>query len=119
MPVVRVVQVTANHVIGVITVRNWVVSAIRAVPMCRSVDTAVVPLCTRIGVRGVDGDHVLVATVTVYVMKVTVVQIVAMTVMLNCPVATAFLVLMVVTFVNAMRTHAFLLRRCSQGIRWM
>jgi hypothetical protein len=117
MPAVRVMQVTADHVIGMVAVRDRIVPAIRTMPMGGSVGSAVVPLRAGVGVRGVDGDRVLFATVTVNVMKVTVVQIVAMTFMLNRPVATAFLVPVLVTFVNAMRAHAFLLRRCCQGIR--
>ena len=70
---------------------------------------AIVPLRARIGVFHADVDRVLVEMIAVDVMKVAVVQEIAMTIVLDGPVTAAWFVLVVVPLVNPMRTHAVLL----------
>jgi hypothetical protein len=99
------VQVTVHDVVDVLAVRDRSMTAAVTVTMRPGVCAAFVPWCAGVRILLIHCDGVLVEVVAVDVMKVPVVQVVAVTVMLDDLVAAAFLVLVLVFLVNAVRTH--------------
>ncbi|HXN31945.1 MAG TPA: hypothetical protein VN894_08790 [Polyangiaceae bacterium] len=102
----RVVKMAVDDVIDVLAVRDRGVAAARAVTMRAGVRSAVVPLRAGIRVLLADRDGVLVEVVTVDMVKMAIVQVVAMTLVLDDRVTAAFLVLVLVFLVNEMGAHA-------------
>jgi hypothetical protein len=96
---VRVVQVAAHDVVGVIPVRNRLVTAPRPVDVPGGVPAAVVRRCTTGRVGGGDIQVVLVHMVAVRVVQVAVVQVVGVAVVLDGGVPAPRPVLMVVVVV--------------------
>lgn len=76
VPVVLVVEVPRNQVVGVISMRHRRVAAPRAVAVVLRVATAGVRRRARRGIRPIDGDGVLVDVIAVDVMEVTVMKVV-------------------------------------------
>jgi hypothetical protein len=96
MIAVRMMQVTVHQIIRVVAVRHGFVAAAYAVDMARFVAAAVVLRGTRVGVRGVDGQHMFVDMIAVRMMQVPVVQIIRVPIMFHRRMAAASAVLMVV-----------------------
>lgn len=86
--IMRVVQVPIYEVADVIAMRDRRVPATRAVDVVGIVTAAVMTLGTFVWVFTIYCDGVLVDMITMRMMKVTVMEIVNMTVMLNGDVAT-------------------------------
>lgn len=103
--VVRMVQVTVDEVVDVVTVRHRLVAAVRSVDVVGRVGTAGVVgrAGPRVGVA--DGDDVLVHMVLVRVMQMTVVEEVDVAVVADCGVAAALAVDMVVVVMDVMVAH--------------
>jgi len=79
---VRVVQMTVDEVIDVITVRDGWMPAIRAVRVVRCMPVARMTGRASIRVGPTDGDRALVDVVAVHLVKMTVVEIVDVPVVL-------------------------------------
>jgi hypothetical protein len=78
MPVVRMMQVAVHQVVDVIAMRDRVVSASGPVAMLAVMGGAPVSVRAGIGVRGADGNHVLVHMAVMRMMQMAVVQVVQM-----------------------------------------
>jgi len=83
MTTVRMVEVTVHQVVGMVAVRNRLVSAIRPMYMAFLVPSAIVVRGTRCRVFSTYGDLVLVNMITVRVVEVPIVKIVLMAVVLH------------------------------------
>ena len=96
VPVVRMVEVAVHEVVDVIPMRHGLVPASRTVHVTRLMPvTAVIGRAVG-GVRGIDGDPVLVAVIVVRMMQVPLVQVVDVTLVTNGDVAAVLTVLMIV-----------------------
>jgi hypothetical protein len=103
---VRVMEVAVDDVVGVVTVRDGVVTARRAVDVVLLVARAGAVLRSAAGgVLSVDRERVLVDVVAVCMMEMTVVQEVLVPVVLDLLVAAVSAVLMVVSFVRLVIRH--------------
>lgn len=80
---VRVVEVAADQIIGVIAVRNCLVPALRAVVVARVVSGTAVRRRALRGVGSTDADAVLVDVIAMNVMQVPVMKIVAVVAVLD------------------------------------
>lgn len=83
MATVHVVQVTLDDVVGVISVRDRVVAAARAVRVVLAVLLAVVRWRALRWVRAADVERVLVDVVAMHVMEMAVMQVVLVTAVLD------------------------------------
>jgi hypothetical protein len=97
---VRMVQMTSDQVVDVITVRNRLVATIGAVLVSSAMLPAVVLRGAAFGVDVADLENVLVDVITVRVMQMTVVQVVEMIVVLDRSMAAGRPVLMIVAGVD-------------------
>ncbi len=95
MIAVRMMQVTVYQIIRVVAMWNGFVTAALSVDMARLVAAAVVLRCTRVGVRGVDGQHMFVNMIAVRMMQMPVVQVIRVPIMFHRRMAAASAVLMV------------------------
>lgn len=86
---VRVVQVARDEVVDVVAVGDWLVAAALAVDVAVAMSLAGVAGAAVRGVRGVDGEAVLVDVVTVDVVQVAVVQVVGVALVRDGGVAAA------------------------------
>ncbi len=89
---VRVVEVSADEIIGVIAVWNRLMSAARAVGVAWFVSPTTVRRCALRRVGRIDSDAALVDVIAVNAMQMAVVQIVAMVAVLNALMSAAGLV---------------------------
>ncbi len=80
---VRVVEVAADEIIGVIAVRNYLVPTARAMGVALFVPRTAVRRRALRGIGRIDRDAALVDVIAVDAMHVTVVQIVAVVAVLN------------------------------------
>jgi hypothetical protein len=96
MIAVRMVEVAADEIIGVIAVRNCLMSAARAMGVVLFVFPTAVRWGARRGIGRVDADAVLIDVIAVNVMQVTVMQIVAVVAVPNALMSATGLVDMLV-----------------------
>jgi len=101
-----VMQVPLDEIVGVITVRHLLMTAIWSVLMAAGVRAAIMLGRTGRGVLSVNLDRVLVDVILVGMMEMTVVQIVDMTVVLDRGVAAIRAVSMIVAGVGGMLRSA-------------
>jgi len=101
-----VMQVPLDEIVGVITVRHLLMTAIWSVLMAAGVRAAIMLGRTGRGVLSVNLDRVLVDVILVGMMEMTVVQIVDMTVVLDRGVAAIRAVSMIVAGVGGMLKSA-------------
>jgi len=101
---VGVVKRPIDEIVHMLAVRNLFMAAIGAVDVIRGVRSAYWRAPVRI--RAAHGDDVLVNVVAVRVMKVPVVQVVDVSVVLNCGVAATGSVLMLVRWVRLVIFHS-------------
>jgi hypothetical protein len=106
MPGVRVVQVPAHEVIGVIAVRHALVPAAGAVRVAALVRAARVRGRAVVAVRPTHREHVLVRVIAVDVVQVPVVQVVGVVLVPNGRMAAAIAVAMSVLGVRVMVAHS-------------
>jgi hypothetical protein len=99
VPVVGVVEVTVDDVVGVVAVRDHLVTTVGAVCVILAVVGAGVGRSAVGGVLGVDGENVLVNVVAVDVMEVAVVEKVFVAIVLDRLVSAVGPVRVVVVFV--------------------
>ena len=85
-----VMQVAADEVIGVITVRDGGMTAARAMRVIPGVSSAIVAGCATSGIGGADRQRVFVRVPRVHVMQVPVVEIVGVTVVRDGDVPAAW-----------------------------
>jgi len=109
--VVRVVQVPADEIVGVVAVRNRLVAAIRAVSVSLIVPGTTVRWGALRWIRSIHFDAALVDVIAVNLMQVPVMQVVAVVAMVNALVSTAGLVNMLVGCVGFVIAHENLLVR--------
>ena len=102
---VRVVQVPADEIVGVVAVGNRFVSAIRAMSVPLIVSATAVRGRALLWIRGIDRDAALIDVVAVDVMQMPLVQVVAVVAMVNALVATAGLMDMLVCRVRLVVAH--------------
>lgn len=115
--IARVVQVVAHQIVHVIAVRDRLVSTRRSMLVRLLVPCTGVIRSAYRGVGRADVEAVLVHVVSVGVMHVTLVQVVAMAIVLDGPVAAAVAVDMGMARVNGM-IHGYLLSifgSCGSG----
>jgi hypothetical protein len=93
---VRVMEVAADEIIGVIAVRNGLMPAARAMSVALLVAPTAVRRCALRRIGRIDSDAALVDVIAVDAMHVTVVQIVAVVTVLNALVSAARLMNMLV-----------------------
>ncbi len=103
--VVRVVQVPADEIVGVVAVRNCLVTAIRAVRVFLIVPGTAVRRGALRRIRSIDFDAALVDVIAVNVMQVPVMEVVAVVAMVNALVSTTGLVNMLVRCVRLVVAH--------------
>jgi len=103
MVAVRVVQVAVHEVIHVIAVRHGFMAAARAVDMSGFV--AVARRGAAVGIRGADFDDVFIDVAGVWMMQVSVVQVVNMAVVFHRGMAAVAAVLVIVMGVNFAVVH--------------
>ncbi len=117
----RMVQMTINKVIGMVAVRNGLMTAAGTVDMPGSASVNLKRLGAAVGVLGADRKEVLVDMCFMRMMKVAVVQVVGVPVVLDCDVAASGSVLMWMTFVNNMLVHdanTSIVETCLLRIPW-
>jgi hypothetical protein len=102
---VGVVQMTGDQVIDVVTVRDRLVSAALAVDVIGGVIAALMIRRAAVGMRGVDGHHVLVDVPVVGVVQMTVVNVVRVVPVHDGDVPATGTVLVRMIFVNCMLAH--------------
>jgi hypothetical protein len=102
---VGMVEVAIDQVVDVVAVRNRRMAAVGSVHMAFLVPAAVMGRGAAIGVGGIDLENVLIDVVRMWMMQVSVVQVVHMTLVLNGQVATAGSMLVVVVRVNLAVAH--------------
>jgi hypothetical protein len=73
MRAMRVVQMTFDEEIGVVAVRNSLVTAIESVPVLGSVSAALVLRCAAVGILPPDGEAMFIDMAIVDVMEMSVV----------------------------------------------
>lgn len=101
---VGVVKRPIDEIVHMVAVRNLLMAAVGAVDVIRGVRSAHWRAAVRI--RAAHGDDVLVNVVAVRVVKVPVVQVVDVSVVLNCGVAATGSVLMLVCWVRLVIFHS-------------
>ncbi len=102
---VRVVQVPADEIVGVVAMGNRLVSATRAVRVPFIVPATAVRGRALGRIRGIDGEAALVDMVAMNMVQMPVVQVVAVVAMANALMATAGLMDMLMCFVRLVVTH--------------
>jgi hypothetical protein len=107
---VRVVEVIADQVVGVIAVRHRFVPAAAPVPVIAGVIAAGVRRRAGVGVLGADVDRALVDVIAMRVVEMALVDIVGMVAVLDRGVTTAGTVLVLMPVVLAMLCHGEALR---------
>ena len=100
VPVVGMVEVTVDQVVGVVAVLDGFVSAIRSVYVRRVVAVASMIGRAPLGVIRVLSEHVLVYVVAVNMMEVTVIHVVEVSFMMHSGVAAVAPVLVAVSVVS-------------------
>ena len=105
VPAVRMMQVPADEVVGVVTVRDRIVATSRAVRVRRIVRAAGVGGRARVRVLSADRDRTLVDVVVVDAVEVTVVKVVGVAVVRHGGVAASGTMLMGVVVVLGMGAH--------------
>ena len=118
VPAVCVVQVAIDDVVGVVAMRDRVVTARRTVDVIRRVAARAVRRRAGVGVCATDRQRVLVDMACVRVVKMPVVQEVLVPVVLDLFVAAARPVLMVVAFVGLVIGHLLFLLVCQSSCLW-
>lgn len=98
--IVRMVQVTSDDVVHVISVWNRLVTAIRPVIVVTSMVVTAVIGSTLVRVRIVDVQFVLIDMIIMDVVKMTIMEVVPMISMLDSLVSATFSVLMLMFIVN-------------------
>jgi hypothetical protein len=102
---VRMMQMTIDQVVDVITVRHHFVAAIGPVHMPRRMTCAAVLRRAAIRVAGTDGNHVLIDMVAMHVMQMAVMQEIDVAVVTHRSVTTLRTVLVVVLGMLAAAGH--------------
>lgn len=117
MTAARMVEMTADDVVDVVSVRDRDVSAARTVSMSLVVAGAGMARCARRGIANPDGQRVLVDVVTVDVMHVAVVQIVLVTVVRDRRMSAALAVLVIVIGMGLMGSHGLAPSTLHQSLK--
>ncbi|MCI0915157.1 hypothetical protein [Pseudomonas putida] len=102
---VRVVEVAIDQVIDMITMGDRLMPAARAVGMVGSMAATLVAGGATVGILAVGFQCVFIDMVAMYVMQVPVVQVIDMPIVLDCSVAAAGFVLMVMVGMLVAGTH--------------
>jgi len=99
------VQMTFHQVINVITVGHGFVTTAVSMFVTAVVAAALVLRCAICRIGAANAQRVIVHMIAMYVMEVTVMKIVFMTIMLDCLVTTTFSMFMVMSFMFASASH--------------
>jgi len=112
MITVRMVQMTIDQVIDMVTMGHRLMAAAWAMYMAGGVAGALMVWRAALGILSVNRQAVLVNMIAMHMVQVAVVQVIDMTIMLNRRMATARLVLMVMVGVFRASTHDSCLILC-------
>ncbi len=105
----RVVQVAVDQVIDMVAVGNRLMAATRAMNVVGGMAATLVAGCAALGVLAVGFQYVFVDMIAMHVMQVPIMQIIDMSIVFDCRMAAARLVLMVMVWMLVAGTHSVLL----------
>jgi hypothetical protein len=105
MVAVRMMQVTLDQIIDVIAMRDGGMAAVRAVHVLGIVPAALVARRAGVRIFGGDGDRVIFNVIALSVMKMSVVQVIDVSVMLDRHMSAIGAVLVSMSFVHFCRRH--------------